>query len=54
MIRLYRMPTRKAIRLCMNTYPICDYLYFRDRRDAATLRYRNRAKIIVLMCEHKP
>ena len=30
----------------MNTYPICDYLHFRDRHDAASLSYRNRAKIL--------
>ena len=29
-------------------------LHFRDRRGAALLRYRNRAKITVLMCEQKP
>ena len=29
-------------------------LYFRDQRDAALLRYGNRAKITVLMCEQKP
>ena len=28
-------------------------LHFRDRRGAASLRYRNRAEIIVLMCEPK-
>ena len=29
-------------------------LYFKDRRGADSLRYRNRAKITVLMCEQKP
>ena len=29
-------------------------LHFRDRRGAASLRYRNRAKITVVMCEQKP
>jgi len=29
-------------------------LYFRDQRGAASLRYGNRAKITVLMCEQKP
>ena len=29
-------------------------LRFRDRRGADSLRYRNRAKITVLMCEQKP
>ena len=29
-------------------------LHFRDRCGAAALRYRNRAKITVLMCEQKP
>ena len=28
-------------------------LHFQDRRGAALLRYRNRAKINVLMCEEK-
>ena len=29
-------------------------LHFRDRRSAASCRYRNRAEIIVLTCEQKP
>ena len=29
-------------------------LHFRDRGSAASLRYRNRAEITVLMCEQKP
>ena len=29
-------------------------LHLRDRRDAASLRCRNRSEIIVLMCEQKP
>ena len=29
-------------------------LHFRDQRGTASLRYRNRAKITVLMCEQKP
>ena len=29
-------------------------IHFQDRRGAASLRYRNRAKITVLMCEQKP
>ena len=29
-------------------------LHFRDRRDAASLRYRNRATTTVLVCEQKP
>ena len=29
-------------------------LHFRDRRGKASLRYRNRAEITILMCEHKP
>ena len=37
----------------MNAYPIVT-LRFRDRRAAASPRYRNRAKISVLMCEQKP
>ena len=28
--------------------------HFRDRGDAASIRYRNRAEITVLMCEQKP
>ena len=31
-----------------------DNLLFRDRRGAASLRYRNRAKLAVLICEQKP
>ena len=38
----------------MNTYPIYDYRHFRDRLGTASLRYKNRAKITVLMCELKP
>ena len=38
----------------MNTYPIYDSLHFRDRRDAASLRYRNHAKITVSMLDQKP
>ena len=37
----------------MNAYPIVT-LRFRDGRAAASLRYRNRAKITVLMCEQEP
>ena len=37
----------------MNAYPIVT-LCFRDRRAAASLRYRNRAKISDLMYEQKP
>ena len=29
-------------------------LYFRDLRDAASLRYRNRTEITVLVCEQSP
>ena len=29
-------------------------LHFRDRRWAASLRYKNRAATTVLVCEHKP
>ena len=29
-------------------------LHFRDPRGAASLRYRNRAKVTVVMCEQKP
>ena len=39
----------------VNTYPICDSPLWRStRRGAARLRYRNRAKITVLMCERMP
>ena len=40
------VPTRKAIRYVNHQ--------FRDRRCAASLRYRNRAVITVLLCEQKP
>ena len=29
-------------------------LQFQDRRDAASLRHRNRSEITVVMCEQKP
>ena len=47
------MRQRKStvVRYSMNTYPIC---HFRDQRSAASLRYRNGAKITVLMCEQMP
>ena len=56
MFRLYWEAFRdKAIRYSMNTYPIKKKilvtLSFRDQRRAASLRYRNRAEITVLMCE---
>ena len=41
----------KAIRYSMNTYPICDWLHFRDRPGAALLRYRNRDELTFLICE---
>ena len=47
------VPPRKAIRYGTNTYNYVT-LHFRDQRGAASLRYRNRAKITVLMCEQKP
>ena len=40
-------PPRKAIRYGTNTYNYVT-LHFRDQRGAASLRYRNRAKITVL------
>ena len=47
------LPTQKSIRYSMNPYPIV-IPRFRNRRDAAPLRYRNRAQISVLKCEQKP
>ena len=47
------VPPRKAIRYGTNTYNYVN-LHFRDQRGAASLRYRNRAKITVLTCEQKP
>ena len=46
-------PPRKAMRYGTNTYNYVT-LHFRDQRGADSLRYRNRAKITVLMCEQKP
>lgn len=44
----------KSIQSSVNTtYPRCDS-HFRDRRGVASLRYRNRAEITVLVCEEKP
>ena len=44
--------------MCYRTHLLCESkyvtLHFRDRRGAASLRYRNRAEITVLMCKHKP
>ena len=52
------VPTPKAIRYSTNTYLICDIWYvtlrLRDRRGAASLRYRIRAEFTVPMCEQKP
>ena len=49
------------LRMCSRYYgqvscAICMWscLHFRDLRCAASLGYRNRAEIIVLMCEQKP
>ena len=45
----------KAIQYDVNTYPISNSdLHFRDRRGAASFRYRSRAKIPVVRCEQKP
>ena len=45
------MPTRIAVLNSVNT-PIQDVtLNLRDRRGVASLRYRNRTEITVLMCE---
>ena len=45
------MPTRIAVLNSVIT-PIQNVtLNFRDRRGAASLRYRNRTEITVLMCE---
>ena len=56
MSTLYRITfalTRKVIPNGVNSSPICDSP-LRDRRGASSFRYRNRAKIIVLMCVQKP
>ena len=45
------MPTRKAIWKSMNTYPICDTPLYNLAQQSASLRYRNRAEITVLMRE---
>lgn len=51
------VPTRKIIGCSMNTYPIHMWhdvtLEFRDRHSVSSLRYRNRAKITILMCEQR-
>ena len=44
----------KATRYSTNTYPICNSPDFRDGHGEALLRYRNRAKLTVLMCKQKP
>jgi len=44
----------KFIRHSVNTYPICDSSSLEITRGAASLRYRNRAEITILMCEQKP
>ena len=60
-IPLSELFTSAADQIPSHTTPECGTepiryvtLHFRDRRGAATLRYRNRAKITVLMCEQKP
>ena len=51
----FRADTESYPVLSVNTYPLCDSpLFSRDRRGAASLRYRNRAQITVFMCEQKP
>ena len=50
----FRADTESYPVLSVNTYPLCDSpLFSRDRRGAASVRYRDRAKITVLMCEQK-
>ena len=54
MFMLYRIalifvPTRKDILHNMNTYPICYSPLKGDRHGAASLRFRNRAEITVLI-----
>ena len=54
MSTLYQIAFRtdtKSYEESINAYPICDSSRMRV---AASLCYRNRAKLIVLMCEQKP
>ena len=37
----------------MNIYPICDTSLYNLALQSASLRYRNRVEITVLMCEQK-
>ena len=51
---VYTLPDNFSCRHeSMNTYPICVTRHFRLQRGAASLRYRNRAEITVLMCEQR-
>ena len=51
----FRADTESYPVLSVDTYPLCDSpLFSRDRRGAASLRYRNRAQFTLFICEQKP